>query len=306
MKKIMGMMILLVMMISVVGCTSNSNTGTTEEEYSDEGESSSVFIEPELGKTFVDETTILPTTYPIYMNEYPNGEEGALYEYDENIKTSITNYLSQFLDILYGENLDESYEITDAYIVDNKVLYDNGKSKIYSGVSGISMLTAEYEVDMSITVDNIQDNDLLKAAIAYLDIKTPQLTFTIEYDDDGMVYDYEYKITEESDDLFTNIINNSFSYIRVICHPDIDDIALIIYKVDMPEKVGDYEIITYSEALKALQAEYRNIDVSGSKCEISYSPNIQTGYYIPCYRFYIEDTPDIVEDIPMAEVNTVK
>jgi hypothetical protein len=213
-----------------------------------------------------------------------------LFEIDDEAIGMMTNNLSQFLVLLYGESVAETCDIVKNPEVEHKVLYDNGKSEMWSSVNGISIITSEYDLVQDITSISLNDNALLKAAVEYLDIQTPQIISTTVYGTDGSPYEYQYKITESTDDLFTRILNNSFSYITVTYSPDSEEALLQIRKADMPEKYGDYKIISYEAALEYLEETHPNIDTSNTKTEIYYSSTIQPGYYIPCYRFYLAET----------------
>ena len=109
----------------------------------------------------------------------------------------------------------------------------------------------------------------------------------IEYNDEGNVYEYLYTITESSEDLFTNVLNSSFSYVKVTHSPESKDALLVICKIDTPEKHGDYKIVSFAAASNYLRSQYPDADASKTKAEIYYSATIQPGYHIPCYKFFL-------------------
>ncbi len=188
---------------------------------------------------------------------------------------------------MYGETEAENCDIVKNPEVTHQVVYDDGKSEMWSSIKGISIITSEYGLARGVTNESFNDNALLKAAVEYLDIQAPQIISTIEYDTDGNPYEYQYKITESTDDLFTRILNNSFSCVTVTYSPDSEEALLQICKVDMPDKYEDFKIISYDAVLEYIKKNYPHIDISNTKAEIYYSSTIQPGYYIPCYRFYL-------------------
>lgn len=236
---------------------------------------------------FVGDGTKLPSSFPIYTNRYAFGQEGPLFEVDDAVTEMMTGNLTRYLVLLGEESIEGKYDIVKHPEVPYKVLYDNGTTEMWSGVSDISIITHEYNIVQDVTGGNLEDNELVKAATQYLDIKKPQIASEIEYDDEGNVYEYQYTITESSDDLIANILNNSFSYAKVTYNPESKDVLLLICKIDMPEKHGDYKIVSYAMASNYLMGKYPSVDASKAKAEIYYSATVQPGYYIPCYKFYL-------------------
>ncbi len=118
MKKHTAIIILLAMLISAAGCSSDNNTGGSNTESIDENkpygaqsENYIVAIDEAPETAFIDGDTELSSTYPIYVNEYAYGQEGPLFEIDDEAIGMMTNNLSQFLVLLYGESIAETCDI---------------------------------------------------------------------------------------------------------------------------------------------------------------------------------------------------
>ena len=190
MKKYIEIIMLFVIFVSVVGCSnsnkvadpSSNNSESIDENqpYNAQEELYSVTIDQAPERAFIDGNTKLPSTYPIYINKYAYGQEGPLFEINDEVIAIMTNNLSQFLVLLYGESVAKDCDIVKHPSITHKVLYDNGKSEMWSSTNGISILTSEYEIAQAVTKESLNENTLLKAAVEYLDIENPQIISTIE------------------------------------------------------------------------------------------------------------------------------
>jgi len=303
MKRFITVISLLVITLSAAFCSRVEDDGEIKEHtpYSAQVGKESVIIEKVPEIALINDSTKIPSSFPVYINEYPFGQEGPLFEIDDSVTDMMIDNLEQYLALLYGESSGEKYDIAKHPEIPYKVFYDNGKTEIWSGVSGLSMITDEYNIVQDVTGGSLKENEFVKAAMEYLNIKNPQVASVIECNAEGDIYEYQYTITENTDDFFTNILNNSFSYIKVTYHPESTEVLLQICKRGIPEKYGDFRIISYDMALKYLQDNYANIDASKTKAEIYYSATIQPGYYIPCYKFYLEET-SVKYDVPRYTV----
>jgi hypothetical protein len=289
-KRLVWITLLVIVLAPVAGCSVVDNAkGITEYipngGQGERGPTVSIVTAPEVAA--IGDNTEIPSSFPIYVNKYAFSQEGPLFEIDDALTDIMTKNLRRYLGLLYGESAGEQAEIVKHPEVPYKVLHDSGKSEMWSGVSDISIITNESNIVQDLVDGKLEGNELVGAALQYLGIEKPQVASTIEYDADGNVYEYQCTITESTDDVFQNILNTSFNYVRVTHNPKSENAVLVICGIGTPEKHGDYQIVSYSRALRYLQDKYPNLDTGKARAEIYYSGAIQPGYYIPCYRFYL-------------------
>ncbi len=310
-KRLMLITLLVIVFAPVAGCSVVDNTkGITEYTLNGgrggRGHTVSIVTTPEVA--IIGDNTKIPSSFPIYVNKYAFGQEGPLFEIDDAITDIMIRNLKRYLGLLYGGSAGEQSEIVKHPEVPYKLLYDNGKSEMWSGVSDISIITNEFNIVQDLIGGKLEENELVRATLQYLGIEKPQVASTIEYDDDGNVYEYQCTITESTNDVFQNILNTSFTYIRVTHNPKSENALLVICEIGTPQKHGNYQIVSNARALKYLQDKYPNLDAGKVRAEIYYTGAIQPGYYIPCYKFYLGEVSAKdgtlryrVVHIPMAE-----
>lgn len=293
MKRPIVLILLFTISLFAAGCLMARSHMEVREfvPYGAQGAGNRIVIKSVPEIAFVGNNTKLPSSFPIYTNRYAFGQEGPLFKIDDKMTEMMTGNLARYLGLLGEKSTEGKYGIVKHPEVPYKVLYDNGRTETWSGVSDISIITDEYNIIQDVTSGNIEGNKLVKAAVEYLNIKKPQMASEVEYDDKGNVYQYLYTFTENSDDLFRNILNSSFSYARVTYSPKSEDVLVVICKIDMPEKYGDYKIVSYAMASNYLRGKYPDVDAGTANAEIYYSATVQSGYYIPCYKFYLGEAP---------------
>jgi hypothetical protein len=86
-----------------------------------------------------------------------------------------------------------------------------------------------------------------------------------------------------------DILNSSFKYIKILCHTNSASALVKIVENQTLEKYGDYQIITLDEALEYIKENYPNIETSTAQAEIIYSTVVRPEYFVPVYKFYVED-----------------
>ena len=99
---------------------------------------------------------------------------------------------------------------------------------------------------------------------------------------------YISTITETSNDFLENVINNSFSLVRASYSPISLEVSLQIYKMDISELYSYETIIPYNEALTYVQNLYAMKENVRIYAKMYYSTRIETGFYVPCYKFYVD------------------
>ena len=231
----------------------------------------------------------IPASLPVYVNKYPAGQGGALFTIDQPLINGLRENLGEFLRILYEEG-----EVKE-YIIQQKdapgiamVYFDTGATKINAKPGGISMITNEYDLDSDLLNGNLLENKLFQAATEYLNIDIPLVSSITKYKESGDIYEYITTVTETTDDFLENTLNNNFSFAKATYGPGSSGVLLEIWKIGTPELHSDEMILPYQEAQAYVQQLYGFVDSTHIYAELYYSTTIETGYFIPCYVFYID------------------
>jgi len=308
MKKHVIITVLMFTMILIASCaTAASSTKITEHQpYTARGEDDLVFVGDVLDLSFVSEETALPSSFPIYVDKYPFGQEGPLFLIDQPLIDLATENLKRFLQILYDDDDVSQYTIEPHAMLPERVVYDTGLTEISSDPSAIKMLTGEYGMADVMASGNLLENTLIQAALAYLHIDNPKIVPVIQYTESGEIYQYQYTIYDNSGDFFENILNSSFSFVRATHYPDTSDVLLTLRKTDISDLYSNELVIPYEEALDYIQDTYGVTEKSNIHAEVYYSNSVEEGYFIPCYKFFIEDssapTPNTTENVIVYNV----
>lgn len=241
---------------------------------------------------FLTEKDSVPLALPIYKNPYPFGMEGALFEFTDSMKTALKEKLTRFLNILDGGQTEQAYDIYENDVVPEKLFYDGGNTRFNVGVADISLSTAEYNLPADTEKGTLLENALVKAAMAFLEIKNPVLHRKISYfyDETGLVTDYVYTITEEADNWFETALNKSFTYITVSRFSSEEKAVMNIFHRGNPEKIGEIPVLSREAVTAYLQETYPSTRENPPLLEIVYNKNIQPGLFLPCYRVYLPES----------------
>lgn len=302
MKKIIVFLLSFTAIFSLYACNANKNDDLNVEPENNELTDIQIVSQSTRGDEyymtysasnigFVDASTKLPSVFPVYINEYSYGQEGPLYGVSDDLRDIISDNLSRFSECLYDDFDSKNVEYVSDYGREYEVYYINNSTEVRSMMNSITVLSSEYGISDNISDNELLSNELVKAAVAYLELNNPTITKTVEYNTDGTRNSCTYVITETADDVFQHVLNSSFSRISVTKYADFDDIVLQIGYVDIDSltEYGNYSSLSYSAVLKKLTSYYPNMDTDDVQTEIYYSANVQPGYFFPCYRFYIRD-----------------
>jgi hypothetical protein len=301
-KRILIAVLSLLLVFSISSCASknsgiesvNTNTAQTPNiqivsQGTLGGSERNVYIDSNVG--FVDASTDLSETFPVYINAYSYGQEGPLYEVTDLLRTTVTDNLSRYLGYLYDDFSPEQAAFSSDPGREYEVYYANNSTEVRSLMNSISVLSTEYAISNDITAPELLDNMLVKAAISYLGLTEPVVTQTTEYNNDGRENLRTYVITEKASTTLQKIFNHSFACVTVKKYVDSEDTIVQIGDVSTDEltKYADYPVLSYTSVLSKLGSYYPNMDTKDVKTEIYYSATVQPGYFFPCYRFYIKD-----------------
>jgi hypothetical protein len=151
------------------------------------------------------------STGNLVLLEYENENDFISYsqQYLENISI-VTNTKGVELEELEFKGFPARY-------YSNKGVQNNnsGKTELWLGVSGISIITTDYNIVQDIIAGNMLDNKLIKASMQYLGIDEPQVTSEVQYNKKDEPYEYRHTIIEMTDDIFKNTLNNSFKFFHL-------------------------------------------------------------------------------------------
>lgn len=243
---------------------------------------------PEL--LFVDESTDLPERVPVYSDPYPSDHGEPEYEFTEEVKEKRRGNLTDFLDILYGSHEDREYETSDDgshYLVS----YQADRMEAWGREYGLHIYTKDYNVRGDAESGELFQNELIQAALDYTGIRQPQLRRVTQYKGGGKASGSVYIITEQSEAVLEGMQAGRFRYISV----GIDtqdkknrDTVRIVIEKNEPQETGTYETVAYQEALQYVQQKYAGKNVTEIRAEACYERKAAKGYFVPCYKFYVE------------------
>ena len=246
-----------------------------------------VEIGPNVG--FADEMAELPETLPIYINEYAYDQAGPMYEVTDDVKTAISANLTRYLECLYGADAAQGAEVLVNSDREFDVYYLSGSTELRSSINRIGVLSSDYSISSDITDEELLENPLVAAGMAYLGMKDPIVTRSVDYKIDGTESGRSYKIAENANDAFQQVLNRSFSSITVEKYADSSNVLVTVANPVVLTEYADRPVLSYSSILAKLSDYYPNMDTQDVEMEIYYSKTVHPGYFIPCCRVYIKD-----------------
>lgn len=324
MKKTMIVILMLLLIISVSGCAdiidvsdndignngtvngSKETSAVTDGDEAEEngilvrdsvreveqgvgfGEEKKVYLSDVTEIAFIDGKSEAESGYPVFIDKYPLGMAGELYEMTAELKDDIEDNLREFLKLYYGVSDVGDYELSDDPVSDYHVCYVNEGVEISSSPSQIYVITNTSNVTREEMNGSISDNALLDAALRYAGINDPQVLLVTDNDAEGKPYSYTYNITECSDGSISNSLQNSLNYVTVHMYENYDNVSILIKTLDATEKADNFEFAPYDEAFTYISDHYEVDDSTDVLAQVFYSSKVQEGYLIPCYRFYVK------------------
>ncbi|MCL1809391.1 MAG: hypothetical protein FWG42_06485 [Clostridiales bacterium] len=292
MKKYICIMVLFFAAAMIVGCAAMERATEISEhsEYTAKGDSGDVYFGEISDLSFISGENPLPHEFPVYVNRYPSGQTGILYEVDQPTVDLITVNLEQFIGILFNEEDVSGYAIGRDMDRPERAFYMTGETEIISEPSGFVIWSKDYGFIDSVINGSILESKLVQAALSYMNIENPKITSTVKCKIDGSVSEYEYLLTETVDDFFEDVMNKSFSRVRVYHYLESETVILKIGNRDISEIFSHEPVLPYEDAVDYIKTNYGVDDESGINAEIYYSSTVEEGYYVPCYKFYVSDS----------------
>ena len=240
--------------------------------------------------SFITDKTDLPYSFPVYVNEYPV-VQAPLYTIDQLLIDNLTEKLQKFLRVLYEKNDVSDYVIKhNPDIVAHQVAYNTGATRIASGADHISILTNEFGIIDDILNNNLPSNKLVQGVLKYMSIKKPKISLVRDYNSiNGDISSYEYTITETTDNYFEDLLNKNFSYVWVRYALDSKKAVLLVRDIDNSKIHSNENVIPFEDARNYIQTAFNVANADSINAEIYYDSDVEIGYYVPCYKFYIKD-----------------
>lgn len=135
------------------------------------------------------------------------------------------------------------------------------------------------------------DNRLIRAAVKYLDLSTPQIFDETEYTPEGEMYRQIYRIVNEEESVERKMFNHAFRYITISRFANSTSVILEIERKEV-ESLSSERVIPYCTALQYVHEKYPNVSSENITAEVSYNGLVEAGYYIgrlPGHEPYADD-----------------
>ena len=195
------------------------------------------------------------------------------------------------LDILNNFDSSVKYNITSNPVLPDAAIFVEDNMEILSGIYGMTISNSKYNALKDIENGTLLDNQLVKAAIEYCGIENPEITKTVIYNNNGDVYEFSYIITESGKNDFNDILNKNFNYVEVYhVAGGAEDAHIAIPRIGVPEIHRSEKIISLDRAIKYVAEKYLDLNTQNVITEVEYNADIQPGYFIPCYKLYVEES----------------
>ncbi len=220
-------------------------------------------------------------SYPIYVDPYPTGQVGAVYEQTEELLAIKEANLQSYLKLLYGEgsyNIHyEETEMSDSAAIVIPV-YTDEAVEIKGNKYGVSIMLTGAELSSE---EGLLDLPAYQAALRYTGITKPVLSDGMRYSepnsfsatmrDESDVYDKARPLDKE---------------IRVVYDAETQILHIHAYCEQTLTQVSRSNEINLWDIIETV-TDYRDCRMLDFKVEVFYSSQVVLGYYVPCYRFYV-------------------
>lgn len=223
----------------------------------------------------------LPKTVPIFADPYPFNQAGAMFEVDDAYREESAAAIERYMRLLFGSDFTLNSVAVEE--TERRSHYTFGGYTVSGDPTGISLLC---EADVS-SAESLMKSPAVSAMLVYCGIEKPCVRKTVTGADGNA---YRYTITAAYADAFQNGMESGFSYVlaegrigegtvrlggTVIDHSEVyavgtpisPEVAAADLRGRLAERTGDCEIVAY---------------------EMAYRNDVDYGYIIPCYMFYVK------------------
>lgn len=228
-----------------------------------------------------------PETYPVYINKYIYDQAGPTFDMDDEYQQNCANALREFVSIWQGSNyiIHDDQIVFEAQAIGRSTYIYNEDICINSDPRFMSVWIENQSkyIDMS-NIENILTNSIVVSMLDYCDIKDLSVQIKESIESDG-TRNYEYVITNNYGNEHIGI--QDFAYVMVSYVESSQTVGVVGAK-HIYNTYGEYAIITPEMVVEDLESLY-NGEIHDTKYEILYSSNVDAGYYVPCYKFYVQE-----------------
>lgn len=227
----------------------------------------------------------LPELVPVFVDPYPINQAGPMFEFNAAYYQKSTDEIARYMRILLG----------DTYVLDEQAIgiaeggqvvhYRFGTYTISGSPTGVAFFC---DVDVSDS-EGVLSSDFVAAMIEYCGIQNPEVRM-VSYETSK-----KYTIAETCEDEFAAGMESSFTYVKVSGRIDGSEQGRVSGgTVDHSTVYALGEPISPEMVITDLQNRLQDGSIAGY--EMMYRNDVDYGYYIPCYMFYIKQ-----EGVPYYE-----
>ena len=246
------------------------------------------------------------TDLPVFVNPYPSGEGGPIYNVTDQMLAAMEQELIAFLELLYGEYDAEAYpfhyeEITnDAYILReenreetfvNKFVWvekDGLRINTHTGGMNLYLESGRKDVVRLLPDGDLRQSPLLAAALDYMGIDDPQVEYSVEYNLlNGEPWEYCNYLWQKADDSLQDTMNRLLNDICVLYFTDSDSIFISFGKTDYPEINVELPAVSLDQAVEMAAEIIPDLERADIKVRLDYNTHIRERYLIPCWQLYV-------------------
>ncbi|MBR6825432.1 MAG: hypothetical protein IKM59_02685 [Oscillospiraceae bacterium] len=224
--------------------------------------------------------------YPIYQNPYPVDHGGPQYEITEEFIAGMQRSLSRYLTLIWGEgNYTGTYNPDIPYVLS----YEQGGLSFVAGAESVNVTSTAYSPYSTLTPEDLYANPLFRAALSYCGITTPTITAEIEYNIYGEISNYNYIVTEATDDPQEALLKRIFSSVTIRSYTGENLLSLSVRSMGRPAEVGITTLASTEDIESYLLEAYPELSKKPHTIQVFYSTRARQGYYLPSYRIYFEE-----------------
>lgn len=238
--------------------------------------------------------------YPTLVNLYPSDQGGLLVALPPDIREQETAVGQDFLAYYYSAAPTDFDFYSMENIAEHVVWYKNDEIDGGVNLDWVQFqLSAPYEGEM--TAEAIAAQPIVKAALEWKSIQAPESCEIVELNAKGDPSEFIFTFYEHSNDPVEQELNASFRAVTVEIYMEN---RLFSIRIDYSDPIILEEVGTTSVTREQLTAfltkAFPDNPPTEYMVEVFYSPFVETGKYIPCYRVYL-----LEPDLPRVAGRTV-
>ena len=223
----------------------------------------------------------LPDTVPVFVDPYPFNQEGAMFEVDDAYRQKSAATIEQYMKLLFGNDFTLNPNAIEE--TEQRSHYSFGGYTVSGDPTGISL---SCEADVS-SAESLMKSPAVSAMLSYCGIRNPRVRTSVSAF--GETTECRYIITEEYDDAFQNGTESSFTFVEVTGRIGEETAWVSGTVIDHSEVYAVGTTISPEAAAADLQSRLagRAGEYEIAAYEMTYRNDVDYGYFIPCYVFYV-------------------